>query len=85
MSTFLSIIGAITCVLTITVFLIMTSGYRNDDKFFSIRFLGFGIIKPKEDHALKMFNHFRKTHNKKVFIDSPQWFNKYIYNFGVRK
>ena len=49
-------------------------------------FLGFGLIYTYDNSPQQeKLNELTKSKNKKLFINAPVWFNKYVWNFGVKK
>lgn len=54
----------------------------NNDHMFVFTFLGFGIIVVKSEQFKAKANKWRQTSGRTVFINAPQWFNKYVWNIG---
>jgi len=58
--------------------------YVNNKGFFSITYLGFGFLWAKDEALIERCSQLRKVKRQRLFIEAPTWFNKYVYNFGVR-
>ena len=72
----------------IAVFLVFLSIRFEIEKngYVLFTFLGFGLIYTyaNSNHREKL-NELRKSQNQKIFINAPVWFNKHVWNFGVKK
>lgn len=64
--------------------LIMPLSYRNDEDCFWITYFDIGILVAKSEETIESLSKLRKVKRQRVFINAPHWFNKYVYNFGVR-
>ena len=56
----------------------------NEDSHFSFTYFEFGFLYAKSEALIVEFSKLRKVERQQLFINAPFWFNKYIYNFGIR-
>lgn len=58
--------------------------FTNNENYFCFKIFKFGVLYAKNEDMAKRCNALIKSNNKKLFVEAPMWFNKYVYNFGVK-
>jgi hypothetical protein len=92
MTTFIQILDYL-IMLSIAVFALMQSVNTEDTENFRARtFLGFGFMIATNPKFISTLTYVRRDANAgfnhadgRLYIKAPQYFNKYVYNFGPRK
>ena len=69
----------------IIAFLIDVIEFTNTENYFCFKIFGFGLLYAKKEDIAKQCNALTKSNNKRWFVAAPMWFNKYVYNFGIKK
>ena len=64
--------------------IVISIHYRNDSELFIFTFFGFGVMLAKDYHFKSKVNIANKSKGRSFFVIAPYWFNKYVYNFGVK-
>ncbi len=57
---------------------------KNNENYFCFSIFRFGLLYAKKEDIAKQCNDLTKSNNKRWFVAAPMWFNKYVYNFGVK-
>jgi hypothetical protein len=66
------------------IFLSIKFGFKKDS-YLLFTIFDFGLIYTYDNSASKeKLNLINKSEDKNWFITAPKWFNKYVWNFGVK-
>lgn len=57
--------------------------YENTRTYLMFKVFGFGFVYARGEELAQNLNTLRKTKGRRLFLDAPLWFNKYVYNLGV--
>ena len=85
MNTFFAISGAALWVGIICFVILFNIRYKNEKTALLITFFKFGFIYCRDEKLARSLNKIRKTSGRRLFIEAPIWFNRHIYNFGVKQ
>jgi len=69
----------------IIAFLIDVIEFKNNENYFCFAIFRFGLLYAKKEDIAKQCNDLTKSNNKRWFVAAPMWFNKHVYNFGIKK
>jgi hypothetical protein len=79
-----TIIGYI-CLVVITLLVVLWPlEIMNDPGFLSVTYGQFGFVWAKDERVIARLSDLRKVERQRLFINAPEWFNRYVYNFGIR-
>lgn len=70
-------------VLVVAALLPLNISWRGGE-YWMVSYFGFGVLYAYGDKTITNLSKLRKVERQKLFIEAPQWFNKHVYNFGVR-
>lgn len=63
---------------------IIPLSYHNSDEVFWITYFDVGILIAKSEKMIDRLSKLRGSKRQRVYINAPSWFNRHIYNFGIR-